>query len=333
MRVIADGGSLPPALRGGVVAIGNFDGVHCGHQALIARALDLAQGNEVASPVGVVVFEPHPREFFVPEAPHFRITPLPEKLRLLEKLGLDFARVLTFDAALSQMSPAAFIDHVLVADLGIKGAVAGYDFFFGHRRQGTPEMLIEAGAERGFSVEIVAPVADRGEVFSSSAVRLKLAEGDIAGANAILGRPWRVTGTVVGGAKRGTGMGYPTANVPMPKGTTLAHGIFAVRLQVGGGGPLVDGEPVDKKWHDRKSHDGEWHDGAAYLGTRPTFDDGKPVLEVFVLDFDGDLYGRQIAVEFAGFIRPDRKFDNVEALVAQMDLDVAAVRTVLAATG
>jgi riboflavin kinase/FMN adenylyltransferase len=221
--------------------------------------------------------------------------------------------VLTFDAALSQMSPAAFIDRVLVADLGITGAVVGYDFFFGHRRQGTPEMLIEAGAERGFSVEIVAPVADRGEVFSSSAVRLKLAEGDIAGANAILGRPWRVTGTVVGGAKRGTGMGYPTANVPMPKGTTLAHGIFAVRLQ-------VDGE-------------GTWHDGAAYLGTRPTFDDGKPVLEVFVLDFDGDLYGRQIAVEFEGFIRPDRKFDSVEALVAQMDLDVAAVRTVLAVAG
>ncbi len=313
MRVIADGGSLPTELRGGVVAIGNFDGVHRGHQALIARAIGLARGNEVASPAGVVVFEPHPREFFVPEAPHFRITPLPEKLRLLERSGLDFARVLTFDAALSQMSPAAFIDRVLVADLGITGAVVGYDFFFGHRRQGTPEMLIEAGAERGFSVEIVAPVADRGEVFSSSAVRLKLAEGDIAGANAILGRPWRVTGTVVGGAKRGTGMGYPTANVPMPKGTTLAHGIFAVRLQ-------VDGE-------------GTWHDGAAYLGTRPTFDDGKPVLEVFVLDFDGDLYGRQIAVEFVGFIRPDRKFDSVEALVAQMDLDVAAVRTVLAAAG
>jgi len=253
---------------------------------------------------------------------------LPEKLRLLARSGLDFARVLTFDAALSQMSPAAFIDRVLVADLGITGAVVGYDFFFGHRRQGTPEMLIEAGAERGFSVEIVAPVADRGEVFSSSAVRLKLAEGDIAGANAILGRPWRVTGTVVGGAKRGTGMGYPTANVPMPKGTTLAHGIFAVRLQVDGEGTRADGE-----WQGGEWHGAEWHHGAAYLGTRPTFDDGKPVLEVFVLDFDGDLYGRQIAVEFAGFIRPDRKFDSVEALVAQMDLDVAAVRSVLAATG
>ena len=162
----------------------------------------------------------------------------------------------------------------------------------------------------GFSVEIVAPVAELGEVFSSTSVRLKLAEGDVAGAAHSLGRWWRVTGKVIGGAKRGTGMGYPTANVPMPKGTALSHGIFAVRVDI----------------------DGEWHDGAAYLGTRPTFDDGKPVLEVFIFDFDGDLYGREIAVEFIAFLRPDRKFDSMEALVAQMDIDVAKARAVLAGT-
>lgn len=308
MIVVHDGAAIPARVRGGVVAIGNFDGVHRGHQALIARAKTAAA--VLDAPAGAMLFEPHPREFFVPGEPHFRLTPLHEKLRILdEELGLDFTRVMTFDARLSGTTAEAFIARCLVDELGVAGVVVGYDFYFGHRRQGTPDTLSEAGRRHGFTVDIVAPVADRGEVFSSTAVRLKLAEGDIEGANAILGRPWRVTGQVVGGAKRGTGMGYPTANVPMPKGTALAHGIFAVRLQVVG--------------------DGTWHDGAAYLGTRPTFDDGMPVLEVFVLDFDGDLYGRTIAVEFAGYIRPDRKFDTVEALVAQMDKDVASVREVL----
>ena len=256
------------------------------------------------------MFEPHPREFFVPNEPHFRLTPLPEKLRLFEQMGLDLVRVLTFDLALSRMNAEEFVMGVLVDELGISGAVVGYDFFFGHKRSGTPQTLIEAGARHGFAVEIVAPVAELGEVFSSTAVRLKLAEGDFRGAAHALGRWWRVTGTVVGGAKRGTGMGYPTANVPMPKGTALAHGIFAVRVLIADG----------------------WHDGAAYLGTRPTFDDGMPVLEVFLFDFDGDLYGRTIAVEFIEFLRADRKFDSMAALVAQMDIDVAKARAVLAAT-
>lgn len=315
MIVIHDGAAVTGSVRGGVVAIGNFDGVHRGHQTLIARAKSAAAA--LGGPAGAMLFEPHPREFFVPGEPHFRLTPLDEKLRILdEELSLDFTRVMTFDAGLSRTTAEAFIARCLVDELGVAGVVVGYDFYFGHRRQGTPATLSEAGRRLGFDVDVVPPVADRGEVFSSTAVRLKLAEGDIEGANAILGRAWRVTGRVVGGAKRGTGMGYPTANVPMPKGTALAHGIFAVRLAVTGerdqsGGPV-------------------WHAGAGYLGTRPTFDDGKPVLEVFVLDFDGDLYGCTVAVEFIDFIRPDRKFDSVEALVAQMDEDVGRVRQVLA---
>ncbi len=304
--IVLTGDERTAALRGAVVAIGNFDGVHRGHQALIERALAMARS--ASKPAGVIVFDPHPREFFVPGEPHFRLTPLPEKLRLFAELGLDFVRVLTFDAGLSQMSAEAFIEVVLVQGLGISGAVVGYDFFFGHKRAGTPQMLAEAGARRGFAVEIVPPVAELGEVFSSTAVRLKLAEGDFAGAAKSLGRWWRVTGSVVGGAHRGTGMGYPTANIPMPKGTALAHGIFAVRVLI----------------------DDCWHDGAAYLGTRPTFDDGMPVLEVFLFDFDGDLYGKTIAVEFIEFLRGDRKFDSMEALVAQMDIDVAKARLVLA---
>jgi len=291
--------------RGAVIAIGNFDGVHRGHQALIARCIALAR--ERGRPAGALVFEPHPREFFVPQEPNFRLTPLPEKLRLFDLAGLDFVRVLTFDAALAATRADAFIQDILVDELAISGAVVGYDFFFGNKRAGTPQTLAEAGARLGFSVDIVAPVAELGEVFSSTSVRLKLAEGDVTGAAHALGRWWRVSGKVVGGAKRGTGMGYPTANVPMPKGTALAHGIFAVRVLLDGG----------------------WHDGAAYLGTRPTFDDGMPVLEVFLFDFDGDLYGKEIAVEFIAFIRGDRKFASMEELVAQMDKDVASARAIL----
>lgn len=320
MRVIRGGessdvqayGLREPAVRGGCVAIGNFDGVHRGHQALLQCAAKRAL--ERGRPSGAIVFEPHPREFFRPGELHFRLTPLPEKLRILETFNLDFVCVLTFNEPLSQMSAEAFIDRFLVADLAISGAVVGYDFFFGHKRSGTPQTLADAGRRHGFSVDVVAPVAEHGEVLSSTAVRLKLAEGDVRGASAVLGRNWRINGPVVSGARRGTGMGYPTANIPMPKGTALAHGIFAVRIEID-----ADGER------------GTWHNAVAYLGTRPTFDDGMPVLEVFVLDFDGDLYGRTVAVEFVDFIRPDRKFDGVEALVAQMDLDVARTRTVLAA--
>lgn len=314
--IVVTGEERVGAARGAVVAIGNFDGVHRGHQALLAKAIEKARAT--GKPAGAIVFEPHPREFFVPDEPHFRLTPLAEKLRIFGNMGLDIVRVLKFDKALSAMSADEFIQRVLVEDLGVSGAVVGYDFFFGHKRTGTPQTLAEAGVKYGFCVEVVAPVAELGEVFSSTSVRLKLAEGDVAGAAHALGRWWRVTGKVIGGAKRGTGMGYPTANVPMPKGTALSHGIFAVRVA------LKDIDAPDR------AGDGEWHDGAAYLGTRPTFDDGKPVLEVFLFDFDGDLYGREIAVEFIAFLRPDRKFDGMAALVAQMDIDVARARAVLA---
>ncbi len=298
--------NVPPQARGGALAVGNFDGVHRGHQALIRRAIDAGQAAGIAS--GVMIFEPHPREFFKPLEPHFRLTALDEKLRVFETLGLDFAVVVPFDVDFAKLDHHTFVSDVLIAALGVRHAIIGYDFFYGKDRRGSPDSMIHAGIEYGFETTVVEPVAENGEVFSSTAIRLKLAQGDIAGANSDLGRPWRITGKVVGGAKRGTGLGYPTANVPLAKGTTLGHGIYAVRAIVGG----------------------EAHDAAAYLGTRPTFDDGMPVLEVFLLDFDGDLYGQDIAVEFIGFIRDDRKFDTPQALVAQMDEDVAKVRSVLA---
>jgi riboflavin kinase/FMN adenylyltransferase len=298
--------NVPAAARGGVLAIGNFDGVHRGHRELLRVAID--KGKAMGAPSGVMVFEPHPRAFFVPDEPHFRLTQLPMKLRLLEETGISFTIVVDFNATFANLSAEEFIDRVLVSALGVTHVVIGYDFFFGAKRRGTPDLMREAGQRLGFGVSIVAPVAEAGEVFSSSAARLHLAQGDVAGAAAILGRRWRVAGKVVGGAKRGTGLGYPTANIPLPRGTAIAHGIYAVHTWV----------------------DGEAHDGAAYLGTRPTFDNGMPVLEVFLFDFKSDLYGHDIEVEFVGFVRDDRKFDSAEALIRQMHEDVAKARKILA---
>jgi riboflavin kinase/FMN adenylyltransferase len=221
---------------------------------------------------------------------------------------LKIAVVLPFNAQLAGMSATDFIERVLVAGLGVRHVVIGFDFFFGNRRTGTPETMRQAGAELGFGVTVVAPVAEGGEPFSSTAVRLRLAQGDVRGAARALGHWWRVSGEVVGGARRGTGLGFPTANLALPRGTALGHGIYAVRVRVGD----------------------TWHDGAGYLGTRPTFDNSNAVLEVFLFDFDGDLYGRTIDVEFIDFIRPDRRFESGEELQQQMRQDCDKSRQILA---
>lgn len=311
MLVITGSDAVPEAARGAVLAIGNFDGVHKGHQALIAKVRERAEA--LRAPAGVIVFEPHPREFFHPAEPHFHLTPTPLKLKRLQSLGLDLVVVLDFDAAFAAQTAAHFIEEVLVARLAPRHIVIGYDFFFGKGRSGTPETMHLAGQELGFGVTVVSPVAEDGEVFSSTGVRLKLAQGDVRGAAADLGDMWRVRGRVVGGAKRGTGLGFPTINIALEPGTALAHGIYAVWVEMEGD------EPAQRM------------KGAAYLGTRPTFDDGAALLEVFLLDFDGDLYGRQIEVAFVDFIRADRRFDSTKSLVAQMHDDCNAVRKVLAA--
>ena len=255
-----------------------------------------------------MVFEPHPREFFRPNEPHFRLTTLSQKLALLERLGLDFAVVLTFDAALAGLSAESFIDEILVGALKVRDVVIGYDFFFGKNRGGTPETMQAAGRAHGFDVQVIAPVAEAGEVFSSSAVRAKLAASDVRGAAIALGHWWRVSGVVTGGAKIGTGLGFPTANITLLPGTALGHGIYAARVDAAG----------------------ERHVGAAYLGTRPTFDNGAPILEVFLLDFDGDLYGQEIDVVFLDFIRGDQRFSDLETLKAQMAKDCARARAIVA---
>ena len=308
MLVVHGYKDVPLEARGAVLAIGNFDGVHRGHQALLRAAS--AIGRELGAPAGALIFEPHPREFFHPEEPHFHLTPLPQKLAIFDRLGLDIAVVLPFDAQLAALSADEFVNNVIVDGLGARHVVIGHDFFFGRNRGGTPETMQAAASRAGFGLTVIPPVAEDGEVFSSSAIRLRLAQGDVKGAARLLGREWRAAGTVVGGAKRGTGLGFPTANIPLPRGTAIGHGIYAVRVHI----------------------DGEHHIGAAYLGTRPTYDNGMPVLEVFLFDFDGDLYGRDIEVEFVDFIRDDRKFDTSEALIAQMQADCARARAILAAS-
>ena len=310
MQIFKGYQNVPPAVRGSVLAIGNFDGVHRGHQALLSATIVAARQRGVRS--GAMVFEPHPRAFFKPDEPLFALTTLDEKLRLFEALELDFATIITFDATLAGMTPADFADKVLAHGFGVSHVVVGYDFYFGKARAGTPETMRQLGHERGFGVTVIAPVAEAGEVLSSSAVRTRLSAGDVRGAAVELGHWWRIRGVVTGGAKRGTGMGFPTANVVLAAGTALGHGIFAVRVR------------FDMPGGDRRTLQ-----GAAYFGQRPTFDNGAPVLEVFLFDFDGDLYGREIEVEFVGFVRPDQRFPDMAALKLQMDKDCAQARVLI----
>lgn len=305
MRVVHGYRNVPAEAKGAAVAIGNFDGVHRGHRALLACAVETGRASD--KPSGALVFDPHPRAFFRPGEPHFELTPLPMKLRLFEELGLDMTAVIPFGATLAGLSARTFIARVLVDGFAISHAVVGYDFHFGKGRGGSPETLREAGAELGFGVTVVAPVAEGGEAFSSSAIRADLGRGNVASAARRLGRPWRVAGRVTGGAKRGAGLGFPTANIALPKDAALAHGIYAARVYAGN----------------------VRYGGAAYLGTRPTFDDGAPVLEVFLFDFDGDLYGQEIEVEVIALIRDDQRFDTAEALAAQMERDCARAREIL----
>jgi riboflavin kinase/FMN adenylyltransferase len=307
MIVLDATGDVPPDARRGAYAIGNFDGVHRGHQALLRTAQECAAA--LGGPAGVILFEPHPREHFQPDQPHFRLTPLARKLELLEGLGLDVAVVLPFDAALAALPAEEFIARILVDALAARHIVIGYDFRFGKGRAGDAETLRRAGLACGFGLTVVAPVGEGGVVFSSGAVRAALTKGDVATAAKLLGHWWRIAGEVIGGFKRGTGLGFPTANIALAPGTALAHGIYAVRVYA----------------------EGHTCAGAAYLGTRPTFDDGAPMLEVFLLDFDGDLYGKVITLEFIDFVRADMKFTSSEALKAQIVQDCAKARAVVEA--
>jgi riboflavin kinase / FMN adenylyltransferase len=297
------------ALRGAVLAIGNFDGVHRGHRAVIAAALERA--GRLAKPAAVLTFEPHPRAFFHPGEPLFRLTDEAAKLRLLAATGLDGAIVLTFDAALASLTAEDFVARILVERFAMSGAVIGFNFHFGKNRAGSADFLAAEGGRRGFAVDVVPPVEDKGRPVASGPIRDALAAGRPDEAAEFLGFPWFVSGEVIHGDQRGRKLGFPTANLSLDVACGLRHGIYAVRVAVGG----------------------RRHDGVASFGRRPMFDTGAVLLEVFLFDFTGDLYGRSIDVAFIGWLREERRFDSAEELVRQMHEDSRRARDVLARAG
>jgi riboflavin kinase/FMN adenylyltransferase len=297
--------------KGAVVALGNFDGVHLGHREVISAAMKMAK--TANRPAFALTFEPHPRSFFNPGTAYFRLTNEEAKLRLLAGTGLDGAIVLDFSAARAGTPAQDFINHELVERLGVSGISVGDDFHFGKGRGGSPAMLGAEAARLGIAIHIQSHVDLLGHPISSSAIREALAEGRINDATAMLGGPWFVTGEVIHGEKRGRDLGYPTANIRLDPHVALKHGIYAVRVGRGGGS------------------DPQRFDAVASYGRRPTFDNGPPLLEVFLFDFKGDLYGETLDVAFVSYLREEMKFDNTAVLITQMDNDSAKARAALTA--
>lgn len=306
-----DGGVVvPDQFRDGIVALGNFDGFHLGHQAVVGRAVALARARGL--PALVATFDPHPVRFFKPDTPPFRLTTLDQRERLFGEAGADAMVVLRFDGDLARLTAAAFVEEYLATNLGVAGVVTGEDFTFGAKRGGNVRVLAALGAASGFSCDTVGPVAAGDDVVSSSRIRALLQAGDPAGAAQLLTRPFAIAGRVQHGDKLGRTIGYPTANIDMGSYLRPAYGIYAVRAR------LADGRVVD---------------GAANIGIRPTFDPPKELLEVFLFDFAEDLYDQTIEVSLIAYLRPEAKFEGLDALVTQMDADCAAARSILAGAG
>jgi riboflavin kinase/FMN adenylyltransferase len=305
--IVRDGD--PGPLHGAVVAIGNFDGVHRGHRTVIGAALNRAAA--LGRKAAALTFSPHPRRFFQPNAPMFPLSSERDKLRLLAATGLDGAIVMRFDAALAATTAQDFVEKILVGRFGIGGAAIGFDFHFGHKRRGSPEYLAEQGRRLGFVVDIVQPLEDEGRPVSSGAVREALSQGKVVEAAELLGAPWFVSGEVIHGAKRGRDLGFPTANIRLDPACGLKHGVYAVRMAVAG----------------------KRHDGVASFGIRPMFDAGAPLLEVFLFDFTGDLYGANVDVAIIGWVRPEATFASIDDLKRHMMADVAQARDALKRAG
>ncbi|HEX4568812.1 MAG TPA: bifunctional riboflavin kinase/FAD synthetase [Dongiaceae bacterium] len=312
MRLFRHHSEIPVEARGDVVALGNFDGLHLGHQKVIGEALRLA--GELDAPCGVLTFEPHPRAYFQPDKPAFRLTPFRIKLRQLDAIGVDYLYLLSFDRAMAERSPESFIVEVLGQGLEPIHLVVGYDFVFGKGRSGNAAMLGDLGRAAGFGVTSVPAAVDaEGVAYSSTKVRERLAAGDPLGAAQVLGRPWEIEGRVESGDKRGRLLGFPTANVAMSGYLQPALGVYAVKAGIDEGRGT------------------RWLDGVANLGRRPTVGGTRVQLETHLFDFAGDLYGRHLRVALIDFIRPERKFDGLEALKAQIAADSAEARARLAA--
>ena len=305
MRIFRDWRGLTAADRGASVAMGNFDGVHLGHQAVI----DLARRPD--APLGILTFEPHPREFFAPDAPPFRLMNAEARTHRLEKLGVARLYELPFNAALAGMEAETFVTEVLVGGLGIAHVTVGADFCFGKGRKGTVDTLRQMGADLGFGVTIADLVALDGTEISSTAIRTALAEGRPRDAAHMLGHWHRIEGAVQHGDKRGKVLGFPTANMGVGGLHLPRLGVYAVKVDILTG-----------------THKGT-HNGAASLGVRPMFGENQPNLETYIFDFGGDLYGQHLSVALVDYLRPEMKFDGLDALVAQMNADCDRARAIL----
>ena len=309
MQVITDLSGMPGDLRGGVVAIGNFDGVHRGHQLLIGKATAAAAEN--GCPVGVLTFEPHPRRFFKPDEPPFGLTPTHNKAHHNEALGVDYMAVQSFTAETAGMTAEEFIDNVLIAGLGASHIVIGYDFCFGKGRKGTPDLLRTHG---GFDVTVIDPAATHdGIIYSSTRIRDALKRGNPGQAMALLGRPFEIEARVEPGEQLGRTIGFPTANLSLNDYLRPAIGIYAVRCGV----------------LDEETGETTWYDGAGYYGDRPTVDGKNEMFEAFLFDFSGDLYGKYLRVALIEYVREDKKFDSIEELRDQIVIDCQSARRIL----
>lgn len=308
MRIVRDWRDLPDADRGAAVAVGAFDGVHRGHQAVIAEARAAAE--RLGAPLGVVSFEPHPRRWFQPDAAPFRLMTADQMAEALGPLGVDILYLLPFDGEMAGMSDAGFAERVLAQGLGARHAGVGFDFTFGKGRSGSPEALRTYGERLGFTVSVAERIDDPdGLKLSSSAVREALKAGDMDRAAAILGRPFAIRGEVIHGDKRGRAIGVPTANIDLGDYMRPAYGVYAIRAR------LEDGRTID---------------GVASLGVRPMYAVERPLLEAWLFDFDGDLYGQALDVQLIAWLRGEEIFDGLDALKAQIERDAAAARAVLA---
>jgi len=320
MRIFRHYDEVPPALKGAVVAIGNFDGVHRGHRALIAEAKLQAEARR--GPLAVLSFEPHPQEYFRPSPECFRLTPLRTKARLLADLGVDALFALTFDGDMARRSPQDFVLNVLVEGLGLSGAVVGHDFEFGSKRAGNLATLAYMGEMEGFSVTAFDTVTAHSsgqisgdEKISSTLIRRMLKEARPEEAARLLGRPWAVEARVEHGDARGRTMGFPTANMHLGHCLAPAFGVYAVRVNI------LEGDRAVSR-----------HDGVANFGVRPMYQVDVPLMETHLFDFDGDLYGKYLSVELIRYIRPEAKFAGLSELIAQIGVDAAKAREILAKT-
>jgi riboflavin kinase / FMN adenylyltransferase len=313
MKIFRHFRDVPDAYKGAVVAVGNFDGVHRGHQALIAEARREAESR--SAPLGVLAFEPHPQEFFRPSPESFRLTPFRAKARLIADEGADVMYALAFDAEMAARTAQEFVTEVLVEGLGVGAVVVGNDFQFGKGRTGNTTVLAYMGEMEGFGVTVFEPVAAEGHgKISSTEIREALKAGRPEDAARLLGHWWSIEARVEHGDARGRTIGFPTANMRLDHCLKPAFGIYAVRATI-----FEDDKPAGR------------HDGVANFGIRPMFETNVPLLETYLFDFDGDLYGKHLAVELIAYLRPEAKLPDLEALKAQIAIDSAAARKVLAA--